>query len=80
MIRKVLGFVALAVLVAAPAAPQSVDDIIAKNVDAKGGLAKLKAVKSMRATGKMTIGPGIEAPIVLSRSGRSPRLDITVQG
>ena len=55
MIRKVLGLVALALLVAAPATSQSVDDIIAKNADAKGGLAKLKAVKSMRATGKMTI-------------------------
>jgi outer membrane lipoprotein-sorting protein len=81
MIRKVLGLVALALLVAAPAASQSVDDIIAKNADAKGGLAKLKAVKSMRATGKMTIGPGIEAPIVLEQKRpKSIRIDVTVQG
>jgi outer membrane lipoprotein-sorting protein len=81
MIRKVLGVAALALLVAAPAVSQSADDIIAKNIDAKGGLAKLKAVTSMRATGKITIGPGIEAPIVVEQKRpKFVRLDITVQG
>ncbi len=81
MIRRVLGIAALALVAAAPAAAQSVDDIIAKNIEAKGGLAKMKAVQSMRATGKITIGPGIEAPVVIEQKRPSSvRLDITVQG
>ena len=64
-----------------PAAAQTVDEIIAKNTAAKGGADKLKAVKTVRMTGKMTIAPGVEAPIVmeLQREG-GMRIDITVQG
>src|SRR5512146_1692427 len=81
MLRRTLGIAAMALVVAVPAAAQSVDDIIKKNLDAKGGLAKSQAIKSMRATGKMTIGPGIEAPIVVEQKRpKSVRLDITVQG
>jgi hypothetical protein len=71
----------LAVLVAMPAAAQTADDIIAKNNDAKGGLARQKAVKSVRMTGRMTVGPGIEAPIVLEmKRPKSMRIDIAIQG
>jgi outer membrane lipoprotein-sorting protein len=81
MLRKLLGVVALSVLVAVPAAAQSVDDILAKNADAKGGIAKLRAVNTMRATGRVTIGPGMEAPIVLEQKRpRSLRIEVTVQG
>lgn len=81
MLRKLLGVVALTVLVAVPAAAQSVDDILAKNADAKGGLAKMKAVKTMRAIGKVTIGPGMEAPITLEQKRpKSMRVEVTVQG
>ncbi len=81
MIRRLLVVAALGVLVAVPAAAQSVDDIIAKNVAAKGGLAKLKAVNSLRATAKVTIGPGIEAPLVIEQKRPAfVRMDITVQG
>ena len=81
MLRKLLGVVALSVLVAVPAAAQSVDDILAKNADAKGGIAKLRAVNTMRATGRITIGPGMEAPIVLEQKRpRSLRIEVTVQG
>jgi outer membrane lipoprotein-sorting protein len=40
---------------AAPAAAPSLDSIVAKNIQAKGGEAKLKAVQSMRMTGRVTI-------------------------
>jgi len=59
----------------------TVDDIIAKNIKARGGLEKLKAVKSMRMTGHMTVGPGTEAPMVIEMKRPDKlRLDITVQG
>lgn len=81
MVRKLLGIVALALLVAAPAAAQTVDDILAKNTEAKGGLARMKAVKTMRATGRVTIGPGMEAPIALEQMRPSSvRIEVTVQG
>jgi len=84
MPRKMLmGITLLAVLVAsAPvASAQTVDELIAKNIEAKGGLAKLKAVKSQRATGKMVAGPGMEFPFVmLSKRPKSTRLEFTFQG
>jgi hypothetical protein len=81
MVRRLLVGFGLAALVAMPAAAQTVDDIIAKNNDAKGGLAKQKAVQSVRMTGRMTVGPGIEAPIVLEiKRPKSMRIDIAVQG
>lgn len=81
MLRRVLVGIGLAALLATPAAAQTVDDIIAKNTDAKGGLAKQKAVQSMRMTGRMTVGPGIEAPLVVEmKRPKSVRIDISVQG
>lgn len=71
----------LALLVALPAAAQTVDEIIAKNIAAKGGAAKLQAVKSIRMTGRMTVGPGIDAPIVIEvKRPKAMRVDFTVQG
>jgi outer membrane lipoprotein-sorting protein len=81
MLRRALVVLGLAMLVAMPAAAQTADDIIAKNNDAKGGLARQKAVKSVRMTGRMTVGPGIEAPIVLEmKRPKSMRIDIAIQG
>lgn len=42
---------------------QTADEIVAKNIQAHGGAAKLKAVKTMKATGTMEIGPGMQAPV-----------------
>ena len=81
MIRKILGAVTLVALTALPAFAQTADDVIAKNLEAKGGAEKLKAIQSVRMTGKMLIGPGMEAPIVLElKRPRSMRMDISVQG
>jgi len=81
MVRRLLVGVGLAALVAMPAAAQTADDVIAKNNDAKGGLAKQRAVQSVRMTGRVTLGQGIEAPIVLElKRPKSLRIDITVQG
>ena len=81
MVRRLFVLLGLAALAALPASAQTVDEIIAKNNDAKGGLAKQKAVQSMRMTGRMTVGPGVEAPIVLEmKRPKSMRIDITVQG
>ena len=81
MLKHALGALALAVVVASPAVAQTADEIIAKNQDAQGGLAKLKAVQSVRMTGKMTIGPGMEAPMVIEmKRPKQMRVDIAIQG
>jgi hypothetical protein len=41
-------FLAIFILIAWPASAQTVDELIAKNVEARGGMAKLKAIESIR--------------------------------
>lgn len=80
MRNGIIAFV-IGIALAAPAASQTVDEVIAKNIEALGGLEKIRAVKTVRMTGKMTVGPGIEAPIVMElKRPNAMRLDITVQG
>ena len=63
------------------AADLTVDEILAKNFEAKGGVEKLKALKSVRFTGKMSLGGGMEAPIAMTKKRpEMMRLDFTVQG
>ncbi|HVQ31125.1 MAG TPA: hypothetical protein VMV21_16145 [Vicinamibacteria bacterium] len=81
MLRKALLGLLVGASFASPVAAQTVDEVIAKHLEARGGLDKVKAVQTMRMTGKMTVGPGIEAPIVLEmKRPASVRLDITFQG
>jgi len=79
MLRKALPGLLLAVL-AAPAATQTVDEVIAKSLEARGGLEKLKAIQSIRMTARMSMGP-MDVPMVIEmKRPRSFRADITVQG
>ncbi|MCL4818861.1 MAG: hypothetical protein KJ067_06955 [Vicinamibacteria bacterium] len=80
MLRKALLALAGAALLA-PASAQTLDEILAKNLEARGGADKIKAVKTMRITGRMTVGPGLEAPVVMEfkRPARM-RMDFTFQG
>ena len=81
MFRKILAGLALAALVAVPASAQTLDEVLAKNFKAKGGLDKIKAVQTIRMTGTMTVGPGIEAPFVLEQKRPNMlRMEFIVQG
>ena len=81
MVRKTcLALVALALMTAGLQA-QTVDEIIAKNIQARGGAEKLKSVQSMKSTATMTMGPGMEAPgVLLQKRPGMARLEFTVQG
>lgn len=81
MIRKLLTLtLSVAFLFCVQASAQSVDDIIKKNIDAHGGLEKLKAVKTMKASGKIT-PQGLEIPITLQQKRPGMvRMDVTFQG
>ncbi len=81
MLRKTIAGFALMAMMASPALAQSVDEIIAKNLEARGGLEKIKAVKSARTTGKMVMGQGFEAPFVMmEKRPKQSRMEFIFQG
>ena len=79
----------LTAIVAAPLAAQTAqaakdgmtaDELIAKNMEAKGGKDKLADVKTAKVTGKLNMG-GTEAPFVLFwQAPKKIRMEITLQG
>lgn len=81
MFRKLgFGMIAVAVLASGVWA-QTADEIIAKNVRARGGSDKLKSVQSIKSTATMAMGPGMEAPgMLIQKRGNLARLEFTIQG
>ena len=81
MFRRLrLGIVMVAVLVPTVWA-QTVDEIIAKNIQARGGADKLKSVQSVKSTATMAMGPGMEAPgVLIQKRDNLARLEFTIQG
>lgn len=81
MRRRMSGLLVFVLLAAGTAAGQTVDEVIAKNIAAHGGLEKLRAIQSMRVTGRMTIGPGLEFPVVMEmKRPMKMRMEFTAQG
>lgn len=56
MCRPLLTMLAIMALLSPAARAQTVDEIIAKNVEALGGMDKLQSVKSLRSTATLKIG------------------------
>jgi outer membrane lipoprotein-sorting protein len=81
MNRKALTLILpLASLFCAQASAQTVDELIKKSLDAKGGVQKLKAIKSMKATARV-IQQGLEIPIIIQQKRpHLVRMDVTFQG
>jgi outer membrane lipoprotein-sorting protein len=81
MLRRLLLVIAASFATVSLASAQTAEDIVAKHVAARGGMEKLKAVKTIRMTGTMTAGPGIEAPITIEmKRPKNTRLEFTLQG
>jgi hypothetical protein len=81
VLRSIFAAALVAVALPASLRAQSLDDVIAKHIEARGGLTKLRAITSLRATGEMEVGPGIKAPVVMEQTRpEMMRMDITVQG
>jgi outer membrane lipoprotein-sorting protein len=81
MIRKLLIAVAALAVIALPASAQTLDEVLANHYKAEGGLEKLRALNTLRMSGKMTFGPGMEAPVVMEKARpNKSRMDFTVQG
>ena len=59
------------------------DELIAKNIEARGGLEKMRAIQSLRMTGKMRFGDGALGDFnftLLSKRAESLRTEISRQG
>lgn len=81
MFRRLVLTAVLVTGVAAVASAQTVDEILAQHYKAMGGLDKIKAVKSMKMTGKMVMGGTMEAPFVVYRARpNNQRVEFTFQG
>ena len=64
--RRVLLLVALLGLPAIGSA-QTVDDIVSKYIEARGGLAKIKSVQSERVKGTIIFAPTVQGPFLVER-------------
>jgi len=81
MFRRLILTAALVGGIAAVASAQTVDEILAQHYKAMGGLDKIKAVKSMKMTGKMIMGGAMEAPFTVFRARpNNQRVEFTFQG
>ena len=81
MFRKLLLSAACFAFLAPAVLGQTVDEIIAKSIDARGGMDKLKAVQTIKATGSLEMAPGMTAPgVMYQKRPDQMRLDFTVQG
>lgn len=82
--RCILGFVAagMAAMAVVPlnVSAQTVDEVITKNIQAHGGMEKIKAVKTIRITGKFTQGSFRAAFIQENKRPDKVREEVIVQG
>ncbi len=79
---KKLILTTLALMFAASLSAQTVDEIIAKNIEAKGGYDKLKSIKTMQATGQFTAQNGmVQGTITLyNKRPNKMRMNMDIQG
>ena len=78
---KALGLILCATSLVAQSPPQSVDSLIARYVQASGGMAKIQAIQSLRRTGKYIGGGGFEAVVVQeNKRPSSVREEFSLQG
>lgn len=67
-------------IVTAPAYAQTVDEIVAKNIAAKGGEAKLKAVQTLRQTGSITLQGQTAQLMTVAKRPNLSRQEIMIMG
>jgi hypothetical protein len=79
--KKRIGVLVMALVASFPAAAQTVDAIVAKALEARGGVARIKALQSQRLTGRISFGPGNEGPfqVEMKRPGKM-RDQLTLNG
>ena len=78
--KKLLALALICMLVASVSSAMDAKELIEKNIEATGGLDKIKAIKSMTATGK-ALAQGMEFPFEMKQCRPNlMRLDVSVMG
>ena len=79
--RKAMMSLAALTICATPLSAQSVDSLIAKYIQAVGGVERIQAIQSLRRSGKFTGGGGFEAVVVQeNKRPGSVREEFSIQG
>ena len=65
---------------AAAAASQTADELIAKNIEARGGLEKIQAIQTMRLTGTLTVGDAAMPSVLEVKRPNKTRWEFTLRG
>jgi len=76
----VANWLVVCLVFAAPTYAQTADEIVAKNIAAKGGEAKLKAVQTLRQTGSITLQGQSAKLTTISKRPNLSRQDISIMG
>jgi outer membrane lipoprotein-sorting protein len=79
IVLPILAFAAIALLPGSACA-QSVDEVIASNIKARGGLEKIKALRSVRTTSKLTQGSFRAAYVQENKRPDRVREEAIIQG
>ncbi|MBI3651723.1 MAG: hypothetical protein HY231_11955 [Acidobacteria bacterium] len=78
--KRLMRIVSTIAILSLPVAAQTADQIIAKNIAARGGLKKFRAIQTLTLTGRLT-GPGMNAPITVElKRPKQFRMDLLVDG
>lgn len=80
MRMRAIAAAAVLVLAASYAAGQTADELIAKNIAARGGLERLKAVQTMRLTGTMKVGDDTMPSVLELKRPNKSRWQFTFEG
>ena len=77
---KLGSFALLMLLVVHAASALTLDELIAKNIEARGGLDKIHAIQSIRFTGKLRFGSSDLPYVVMMKRPEMLRTEFTLQG
>ncbi|MDH3369141.1 MAG: outer membrane lipoprotein-sorting protein [Gemmatimonadota bacterium] len=81
MAASSLVLAALYVVPALPAQELSVNDVLSRYYEAAGGVEKLTSVMTRKMTGRMQVGPGVEAAFTMfAKRPAKMRMEFTIQG
>jgi len=81
MIVRTMGALVALMLACASAQAASVDDLVAKNLEARGGVARLQAIKTLKAEGKLLFGGQFELGLAqYQKAPDSIRNEASLQG
>src|ERR1700732_3531003 len=82
IVRKTLASLLLTGFAAAARSAQTADELVEKHIQAKGGRDKIKTVKTLRFTARMSMGQGMESPVLMEvvPPEHKVRMEFTIQG